>query len=292
MSNDFIYKITNENPFNDALKEIGIEISNSSDRGIVLICGSALDGLLGEMLATFLVEGEKREEDLFKGKGALQTFDSKITLSYYLGLINKNEFDNLKRLQRVRNIYAHQVVGVSFENDKIRGICSNFVIPKNAFTPRTIPLLNEETKDLPIVDLNPIKNDTHPKDRFIFTFYYLFERLMRSAVLSGFQKRGELTEVLTADKFMEDTIERSEQTQKMYMEKLEIHLKLIDENISILLSKSGKNKNVDKEIFDLEKQRESLIEKIEDFKVTVKFMRELNKLKKYFVEVIRNSKLE
>ncbi|MGB6409358.1 MAG: transcriptional regulator, partial [Planococcus donghaensis] len=104
MSNEFERAVFLDNEYFKALKEIEQEINKSSDRGIVLICGSVLDGLLGELLKGFLVDGNKKEEDLFKGKGILATFDGKIILSFYLGLINKNEFDNLKLLQKIRNI--------------------------------------------------------------------------------------------------------------------------------------------------------------------------------------------
>ena len=53
------------------------------------MCGSIIDQVLSDLLKAFLIKSDSVEKDLFKGNGILSTFDSKIQMSYYLGLISK-----------------------------------------------------------------------------------------------------------------------------------------------------------------------------------------------------------
>lgn len=289
MSSDFERKVFLENDYSNALQEIEQEISKSSDRGTVLICGSVLEGLLGEIFKEFLIEGNKREEDLFKGKGALGNFDGKIIMAYYLGLINKSEFDNLKHLQKIRNIFAHQVFDISFENNKINNICLNFKIPKNGFVPKNIPIIKKDTDDLPKVDLNPIKKDTKSKDRFLFTFYYLFGCLIRKAAISSVEKRQELSETLTADEYLKDAGERNRKNLEVYrnsLNKIIEDARILNKKLEGLddfgeLSEDSVTLNELKKLIEKGKKEYSEVEKL---------VGHLNNVNKYVYKVIENSK--
>lgn len=182
-----------------ALKEFEKELENSSDRGLVLVSGSIIDELLGELLKAFLINSKSVEKDLFKVNGVLATFEAKIQMSYYLGLISKNEKSNITYLQRVRNKFAHQFIDITFENDAISNVCSNFEIPKNCYMPNEIPRPNKETSELPKIDLNPIKRETPAKDRFIFTFKYLYINLISRIFFTKLERREEYNQIITAD---------------------------------------------------------------------------------------------
>lgn len=289
MSSDFERKVFLENEYLSALKEIEREISKSSDRGTVLICGSVLDGLLGEVLRGFLVEGNKKEEDLFKGKGVLANFDGKIIMAFYLGLINKNEFDNLKHLQKIRNIFAHQVFDISFENNRIKNICLNFNIPKNAYGPRTIPLPDKETNELPKVDMNPIKSDTPAKDRFLYSFYYLFGCLVRKAAISSFEKREELTEILTADEVTKDASKRIERNLKAFTERIEQGRKKYDALRGKIVDKVNGEAQAEA-LINLEELKIYIDNQEEELKMIEDTFRSMEETSRYVSEVLENSK--
>ncbi|MEB9416023.1 MltR family transcriptional regulator [Bacillus cereus] len=188
-----------KNQYMQALTEFEKELENSSDRGLVLVSGSIIDELLGELLKAFLINSKSIEKDLFKGNGVLATFEAKIQMSYYLGLISKNEKSNIIYLQRVRNKFAHQFIDITFENDAISNVCSNFEIPKNCYMPNKIPLPNKETGELPKIDLNPIKKETSAKDRFIFAFKYLYINLISRIYFTKLEHREEYKQIITAD---------------------------------------------------------------------------------------------
>ncbi|MGN4289690.1 MltR family transcriptional regulator [Bacillus cereus group sp. MYBK87-2] len=208
------------NEFRIAFKEFEKELENSSDRGTALICGSIIDQLLNELLKSFFIKSDTVEKDLFKGNGVLATFDSKIKMSYYLGLISKREKANIIYLQRIRNKFAHQFVGVSFENNDIINICRNFEIPLNCFMPMNIPLPDQQTGKLPKIDLNPIKKDTTAKDRFIYTFRYIYITLLIRISIEGSQKREENERDVTAEDMVLMQIELIEKYFEIYKKEI------------------------------------------------------------------------
>lgn len=123
--NDFYERVIKNKEYLGAYEEFEKELKNSSDRGLVLVCGSIIDQLLSELLKIILIKTDSVEKDLFKGNGVLTNFDSKIKMSYYLGLISQNERLNIIYLQRIRNKFAHQFVDISFENNDIINVCKN-----------------------------------------------------------------------------------------------------------------------------------------------------------------------
>ncbi|MEM5644722.1 hypothetical protein AAHH72_05465 [Bacillus cereus] len=172
----------------DASKEFEKELEYSSDRGIVLVCASVIDQLLSDLLKAFLVKSDNVEKDLFRPNAALSTFESKIQMSYYLGLISKNEELNITYLQRIRNKFAHQVVDISFEKNDIMNLCRHFEIPKNCYMPLDSEFVYKENGELPLVDLNPIKRDTTAKERFIIVFRYVYNTLIHKMFIEKFEK--------------------------------------------------------------------------------------------------------
>ncbi|MDR4903074.1 MltR family transcriptional regulator [Bacillus mycoides] len=199
LGNELFERFTKNNQYLEALNEFEKELKYSSDRGLVLVCGSIIDLLLSELLKVSLIKSDSVEKDLFKIGGVLATFDSKIKMAYYLGLISKNEQMNIIYMQRIRNKFAHQFNGISFENNAIVNVCNNFEIPKNCYVPKLVPFPNKETGELPQLDLNPIKNDTSAKDRFVFTFNYIYYNLCTRIVWGEFESREEYKKALTAD---------------------------------------------------------------------------------------------
>lgn len=173
MSKDLFQKLSTNNPDLEAYRAFEKEIENNSDRGIVLICSSILDAQLEKLLKSFLISNKKIDKDLFSSTQALGNSSAKINMSYYLGLITETEKNNLNSIRKIRNIFAHQVNQLSFNDNRIIGLCNNLTIPKNSYLPTEITLLKKDSSSLPKVELNPIKKDTKTKNKFIYTFQYL-----------------------------------------------------------------------------------------------------------------------
>lgn len=77
------------------------EFNKESDRGAVLIAGTMLDDRLKEILKSFLADS-KSSVDLLEGFNApLGTFSSRIAACFSLGLIQKNEFEELNIIRKI-----------------------------------------------------------------------------------------------------------------------------------------------------------------------------------------------
>ncbi len=98
--------------------------NKESDRGLVLISGAMLDERLKDILSNFLLEG-KSSQDLLDGFNApLGTFSARIAACYSLGLIEKNEFDELTLVRKIRNEFAHTWDETNFESKKLKELCA------------------------------------------------------------------------------------------------------------------------------------------------------------------------
>lgn len=298
---EYLKHLQNENEFLEYLKEVDLEIANSSDRGIALICGSVIEELLSNLLKSFFVNSRTIDSDLFKGNGALSNFDSKIKIAFYLGLISKHELTNITYLQRIRNRFAHRIINISFDSNDISNMCSNFNIPKNCFLPENIPFPNKETGELPKVDLNPIKKSTNAKDRFKFTFKYLFVNLGFRSISGTFNKRTEYEEIDTAEDYLMKQNNRVVETLAEYgsllNEKHELYrdrLDLIEEKLNKLetLQKTG-NGQYDQEIEEDKEELSRIMREIdageESFEKTEKGLKYLLEINEYALKVIKNS---
>lgn len=157
------------------LAEAQKELETESDRGIVLVCLSILDELLAELLQTQLLRDEKLMKDMFGIKGVFGQLDDKVKACYGLGLISELDYDLFKKLQNVRNKFAHRVLDISFDEPAIRDVCRHITLPKNAFMPRDIETRRDVER--PKLELNPIKPDTTARNRFLYAFQFLFLEL-------------------------------------------------------------------------------------------------------------------
>ncbi|WHY75718.1 MltR family transcriptional regulator [Neobacillus sp. WH10] len=274
MEENIFEKYTKNSKYRAYRKEFEKEISNNSDRGIVLICGSIIDSMLSELLKAFLIKSDRIDKEVLNNNGILGTFDSKIKIAYYLGLLSIEERRNLELLQKVRNKFAHIALNISFEDNDVSNICSNFRIPKNGFLPQDMHF-QEPSDDLPKVDLNPLKKNTPTKEKFIIVFRYLFTILGDRIAVNKIEKRKEFNVTITADVLIENQINaynrlllRNEEVIKTIEKELNDSLKQIDkleilktsfiekeamseiENTEKLLKKAQKTKEAYNEILE------------------------------------------
>lgn len=109
------------------IKELGRflkEFNRESDRGAALIAASLLDQRLKEILEGFLLE-DKECSALFSLPNApLSTFSAKASMAYSLCLIQKNEFEEITLIRRIRNEFGHKWKDVDFKNEKVVSYCN------------------------------------------------------------------------------------------------------------------------------------------------------------------------
>jgi hypothetical protein len=86
----------------------------------VLVGAEFINYLLERLLRSRMIA--KPEESLFSAHGALSSFAARIDLVRSLGLITKGEAQDLHRLRRIRNEFAHSFYQVSFYTPRIKSL--------------------------------------------------------------------------------------------------------------------------------------------------------------------------
>ncbi len=119
------------------------EYQSNNDRGLVIISTSILDHLLARLLEGFLINDRSAIHDLLDGSYApLGCFAARISAAYSLGLIIKDERDDLNILRKIRNEFAHKTTEASL-SDKIIA-----VLTKQLKTPKLMPAEIKSYSDL------------------------------------------------------------------------------------------------------------------------------------------------
>jgi mannitol operon repressor len=98
------------------------EFAYESDRASAVLGAAYLDELLEKLIASFLIDDKKAIDTLLSSSNPyapLGSFSTKIIMAYCLGLIDKIQFDDLNILKRIRNLFAHGIHGLDFQNEKI-----------------------------------------------------------------------------------------------------------------------------------------------------------------------------
>ena len=104
------------------------DMEGESERGVALVAANYLDDQLATLLKAFLIDEPSEVDDMFILRAPLGDFDSKIRMSYCLGLITQQEYHDIQIIRKIRNLFAHQTSSRSFENQNIKDRCHNFIL--------------------------------------------------------------------------------------------------------------------------------------------------------------------
>ncbi len=104
------------------------EFQKESDRAAAVLAGCYLDEMLELLLKKFLIQDAKFIAKYVLGNSPSVTIDSfakKARIAYALGLLREDEYSDLDIVRRIRNEFAHQLHGLSFDTQKISDLCFN-----------------------------------------------------------------------------------------------------------------------------------------------------------------------
>lgn len=161
--------------FNIWMQAVQSELQEKSMRSTIIICAATLDTQLEKLIRNVLLQEKNTDDDIFEGGNApLSTFSSKITLSYYLGLISEHERKTLDCIRKIRNKAAHEIDILSGRvSDSINNMCLNLEIPQGMYIPIELFCGNPSDGDKMC---NP-NNEKNPQKRFVNAFYYMTQYL-------------------------------------------------------------------------------------------------------------------
>jgi DNA-binding MltR family transcriptional regulator len=100
------------------------EFQRESDRATAILGAALLDEKLLQLLTAFLVDDDQQVQLLLDVEQPLGSFGARIRMAYCLGLITRELFDTLTTIKSIRNAFAHQLHGLSFESPGIAKECT------------------------------------------------------------------------------------------------------------------------------------------------------------------------
>lgn len=106
------------------------ELTQSSDRTKVILGSAILEELLERLLKKHFILNTKLTEEVFEPSAFLGSFSSKIKISFLLGLISQEMFDDLEIIRELRNKFAHRIHQSSLLDQSATSLCNNFKFVK------------------------------------------------------------------------------------------------------------------------------------------------------------------
>ena len=127
------------------------DLNKETARGAVLVAATYLERQLGEIVASFLVEGRPAKNLLAGFNAPLGTFAARAAAAEALGLISADEFGDLQRIRKVRNEFAHNH-RAAFSDPGVTRLCSALthsakdsgdvvIDPRGQFTTASVALI-------------------------------------------------------------------------------------------------------------------------------------------------------
>ncbi len=111
------------------------EFQSRSDRASAIVGAAFLDGHLGHLLRSYFIDDRQAAENLLGVERPLGSFGARIRLCYALGLVSEDEYHDLQVILNVRNVFANEMRGVSFEDAEIKALCRTLRMPDRVMLP-------------------------------------------------------------------------------------------------------------------------------------------------------------
>ncbi|WP_003218103.1 MltR family transcriptional regulator [Pseudomonas fluorescens] len=111
---------TEDNVFRD-INILGRTLSQMDERGLVLSLAAFAEDALGSLLKAFMLPTATTAQLVDGFNAPLGNFSSRIKAAYSLGLVTKEQFDDLEQLRKIRNYFAHAWQPIGFDDQRIAG---------------------------------------------------------------------------------------------------------------------------------------------------------------------------
>jgi DNA-binding MltR family transcriptional regulator len=102
------------------LEDIFFTLEHDAPRAVAIIVGAIIEGMLERIIISRLKDKEPNLIGrLFKNKGPLSDFDSKLLIAQAFGIIERTKAEDLHRIKSVRNTFAHAPQNITFDTPEI-----------------------------------------------------------------------------------------------------------------------------------------------------------------------------
>ena len=105
------------------------EFQQETDRAAAVLGAAYLDQALEHLLRKRLLGGNKLKGELLGTDKPLGSFSARIKVAFAIGSLHKAAYDDLEIIRRIRNEFAHQTMGFSFQRPEIVSRCQQLRLP-------------------------------------------------------------------------------------------------------------------------------------------------------------------
>ena len=105
------------------LQGFAAEFQNEGDRAAAILAAALLDERLRQLLTAYLIDDSKEVALLLDQEQPLGSFGARMRAAYCLGLLDKDLYGLLSNIKKIRNAFAHQLHGLTFESPGIARDC-------------------------------------------------------------------------------------------------------------------------------------------------------------------------
>jgi DNA-binding MltR family transcriptional regulator len=151
------------------------EFHNAPDRVLAVVGAAYLDSLLEELFRAVFIGDRNEADSLLAPDRALGSNGSRYQLAYCLGLINKEQRDDLKMIAKIRNAFAHRYDVRSFDDDEAKSLLARLHYGKELDS--IVEMLVQKTTDPE--QRNYLRNALSDRRKFQDTVRNLFMILLR-----------------------------------------------------------------------------------------------------------------
>jgi DNA-binding MltR family transcriptional regulator len=102
------------------LKKALDDAKKEGDRSAAIVGAALLEGVLERYIVKRLTHHDKATLDaLFENRGPLSDFYSKIVIAKAFGVVSTRMADEMQRIRRIRNVFAHAIIEINFKTKEI-----------------------------------------------------------------------------------------------------------------------------------------------------------------------------
>lgn len=103
------------------------ELRHETDRGLALVSAAVIDENLAQILGAFFQDDREAAQRILgvdpRREAALSSFSARADAAFALGLIERQEYDEIGLIRRIRNEFAHARHGLRFDTSDIAKLC-------------------------------------------------------------------------------------------------------------------------------------------------------------------------
>jgi DNA-binding MltR family transcriptional regulator len=135
----------------------------NSDTICVILGASFIDRCLADAIVVYMPTKDKdfiKNELLDSGNGVLDTYASRNKIAYALKIIDKQYYEDISLIGKIRNRFAHHHIELSFNDTEVISFCNRLTLWEKRFPPYQV----SEFK------LSPSSNDPIIcKEKFVYS---------------------------------------------------------------------------------------------------------------------------